>query len=241
MLRYIGEIVERQVARWNAASIAAKERSVYKEPSLPVVTIARELGSGGADVAKLVAQKLNCSLVGYSIVDSIANDLGLPKKILDFMDERLKSEFMSWYDASFCGEMDMHDYHHYMRATIRSLAELGSIVFLGRGAAFVTTKRRKIDVRVVAPRNERIRRIAERKHLREHDAVHEIEKSDKARMKFIRSAYQRDWSDPSGYNFVINTGQLSIPQAAAMIEDVWYRIYEEEQNEALYQVETMRS
>ena len=180
--------------------------------------------------------------MGYSIVDSIATDLGLPKEILDFMDERLKSEFMSWYDSSFCGEMDQHDYHHYMRATIRSLAELGSIVFLGRGAAFVKTKRRKINVRIVAPREDRIRRIIARLHLNEREAVQEMEKSDRARAKFIRTAYQKDWSDPSGYDFVINTAHMSIAQAAGMIEETWQRIYEEEEAKAaLLQQNELRS
>ncbi len=233
MQKYISEIVERQVAGWNAAGAAARERSLRRPPALPVVTVARELGSGGAETAKRVAENLGCCLVGYSIVDSVAAALGFSKEVLNFMDERLKSEFMSWFDSSFCGEMDQRDYHQYMKAMIRSLTELGSVVFLGRGAAFVKTRRRKINVRIVAPKEERVRRVKARLHLNEREALAEIDKSDKMRTKFIRAAYHREWSDPAEYDFVINTAKIDIPHAAAMIESVWRRMAADERNDSL--------
>ena len=216
----IAEILERQVAQWNAEQ-AARQRALEKSLPVPIVTISRQLGSGGAEVAKQVALRQDCALAGYDIVNSIAGSLGISKDLLACMDERLKSKFKSWFDSSFCGEVDQEDYHRYMKATIRSLAELGSVVMLGRGAAFVKTNRPKINVRIVAPRSLRIERLTARRNSTAREAEELIDRSDRERAKFIRTVYGRSWDDELAYSLVINTADMDIPHAATMIEMAW--------------------
>ena len=218
----IGAIIERQVSLWNTEKAAASERGAKARQLSAVITVSRELGSGGASVARSVAERLGCSLVGYSIVDTVSKNLGLPKDVLTYMDEKLKSQFLSWFDSSFCGEVDQSDYHRYMLATIRSLAELGGVVLLGRGGAFVETDRRKINVRVIAPKEVRIERIMERDRCDRKRAVDAIDKSDKTRTKFIRSVFDRDWRNPIHYDIVINSAHMDVAHAAALVACAWH-------------------
>ena len=217
----IEAIIERQVAQWNAERAAARERGNKTLTLLPVVTISRQLGSGGGTVARKVAEDLDCSLVGYGIVDTVAGNLGLPKDILNCMDEKLKSQFKSWFDSSFCGEVDQDDYHRYMVAIIRSMAELGAVVFLGRGAAFVDTERRKINVRIIAPKPVRIERVMKRHGSTQKAAVDAIEKSDRERTKFIRKVFGKDWNDPTNYDLIINTTSVDVTHVSALVECAW--------------------
>jgi cytidylate kinase len=223
----ITAIIERQVAQWNAENAAAAERGISGASRLPVVTISRELGSGGAIVAKTVAENLNCSLIGYSIVETAACNLGLPKEALDCMDEKLKSQFKSWFDASFCGGVDQGDYHHCMVAIIRSMIELGAVVLLGRGAAFVDTSRRKINVRVIAPKEVRIERVMTRNGCNRRSALLAIEKSDKERSKFIKQVYGKEWRRSAEYDLVINTANTDITRVSALITCAW-QIYRDD-------------
>lgn len=216
----IAEIMERQVAQWNAEQ-AARQRALEKSLPVPIITISRQLGSGGAEVAKQVAIRQDCALAGYDIVNSIAGSLGISKELLTCMDERLKSRFKSWFDSSFCGEVDQEDYHRYMKATIRSLAELGSVVMLGRGAAFVKTNRPKINIRIVAPRMLRIERVSNRRSITRKASQELIDTSDRERARFIQTVYGKDWDDSLNYSLVINTQDIDILHAATLIEAAW--------------------
>lgn len=216
-------IVERQILRWNTERDAQKDRCSPSTAPRPVITVSRQLGSGGAKVAIEVAARMNCTFIGCEIIDDIAQRSGVCKELVHALDERTRSQQEIWIDSIINKtHFDESDYYRHLLAAVRSLAEMGSVVMLGRGACFIETSRPKINVRVIAPVIERIGRIAKRLNCNREEAKEMIIKKDRERAIFIKSLFDKEIDDPLHYDIVINTETVSIPRAAALIERVWF-------------------
>jgi cytidylate kinase len=72
-------------------------------------------------------------------------------------------------------------------------------------------------VRLVAPRNARIKRVAEKLGVSEHEAAHIAEQTDAQRAEFVRSHFHKDSCDVHLYDLVINTARFTNEQCAELI------------------------
>ncbi len=218
------KIVDRQIRRWNAERQAREKNASKIAIARPVITVSRELGSGGALVAKEVAIRLDYELIGRRIVQEIAKSANVRKELIETMDEHVSSEVKTWFNGMLSGEaFDEGDYHQHLLGALQAFTELGSVVLLGRGASFIFTDRPRIRVRVVASMEDRIERIMIRERCRRFEAVAAIDRSDSDRAEYIRRLFSRDWSDPLEYDLLINTDNVHISCAAAIVETAWLR------------------
>ena len=101
---------------------------------------------------------------------------------------------------------------------------MGSVVLLGRGAGFVPRSRPRLDVRVIAPLDQRVERVAVQRELNRQQAQKICERTDKERGDFVRRLFDADWADPSHYDLVINTAKLDIPTAVTLLETAWRQL-----------------
>ena len=224
MPQSIRSLVDRQVTRWYQERDPLKERIRQPGTPRPVTTISRHLGSGGAEIAKRLAIRMECELIGWSIVDAIVNQSDVRKDLVDKMDEKTRSRMEMWIETIREGKsFDEGDYHHYLLQTIRSFMELGSVVMLGRGACYVPTDRPRVSVRIIAPMEARIRRVMERDHSGRADALTMIKHSDEERTKFVERLFGLQWQESLNYDMIINTGRVSTLTAVSIIESAWIR------------------
>jgi len=190
----------------------------------PVITISRQLGSGGACIADLVAKRLDCELVGYRIINEVAEKAEVRKEMAAKLDEKSRSQLDIWFDGLFNRDaIDDGEFHRLLVGAVRSFSEMGSVVILGRGAGMVEIHRPRVNVRVVAPMELRIQRVMDRKQCSRDEAIGQIDDSDTNRRRFIKKEFAADWDDALNYDFVINTGTIPIACAAAIIETAWLR------------------
>ena len=77
MTRGIQALVESQILRWHAERRADVAKAKAAAVPRPVITVSRQLGSGGAEVAADVASRMNCEFFGYEIINEIANRTGI--------------------------------------------------------------------------------------------------------------------------------------------------------------------
>ena len=97
------------------------------------------------------------------------------------------------------------------------LAHEGSVVIMGRGAqAFLAKWPHTMHVRVVAPVDYRVRKVAQREGITADEADMRIEQIDRQRARYIRRHYGVDWDDPALYHLIVNTGETG-GQAAGCI------------------------
>ena len=222
MTQGIRAIVDRQVTRWNAERKALDERKGGVIIPRPVIAISRQMGCGGAEVAKNVAHRLDCQLIGYELVDEISNRAKVRKDLLDCMDERVGADSRPWLYRVFSEEsFDEGDYHKYLPLVLGGLMQLGSVVFLGRGAGFVAAKGPRLRVRIVASLERRIQTIMVREACSRGEAEASIKECDGERAKFVKRLFSKDINDPLEHDLVINTDYIDISCAAALLESAW--------------------
>jgi cytidylate kinase len=214
-------ILDRQLRRWEIEKSVRTSQSGSEPPGAPqhpVVTVSRERGSGGSRIAELVARRLDYTLLHRDLIDRICNSSGTRRHIVESLDEHTKSHFAVWCDSMLAQRYtDANDYVRLLHETIDSVAELGGVVVIGRGANFIVGPDRGLHVRVVAPREKRIQRLVDHERLNRKEAAREVEARDHERAEFIRRTYGRNVADPSGYDLVVNTGAIPFEDATILI------------------------
>ncbi len=121
--------------------------------------------------------------------------------------------FKVW-DREVLGE---HRDARAMAAVAHELEARGSAVLIGRGLGFLVSPARALRVRVVCPLAARIAGLVEREGISPETARAMIDYADRSRREFVRTVYDRDVDDVTGYDLWVGTGELSLDGAAAVI------------------------
>lgn len=195
-----------------------------------IITVSREYGAGGSEVARRVAASLGWRLVDNELVEQVAARCGLSPDAVAQLEERAPS-FVERVARSFVAAtpeivpagdalptVPEADLVSVTEAVVADLAANGDVVFVGRAtAAVLATERDALHVRVVAPREHRIGIIAARLGVGAAEARTAIDQTDAMRRRYHRQYYNRDWDDPTIYHLVLNTAALGLDGAAALI------------------------
>jgi len=178
---------------------------------MAIITISREMGSGGIPIAHKAAEKLGYTLVDGEEISRVASQYGLTPEALEKADEKPPA-FVETVDVQM--EVDFHR----VELIILDYALKGNVIIYGRGGQdLLKDVNSVLRVRVVAPFEERIERWAEREWLDPELARVLVRKSDQQRAGFIRYYFDRDWVDPLHYDLVVNTSRLSEDTAVKLI------------------------
>jgi cytidylate kinase len=197
---------------------------------MTVITISRELGSRGSQVADLLCEKLGYCRVDKNLLSQIAADAGVniqavldkeravtgrPRLISDQMTSlygRAPSAFGSK------GDMDDKTYARIVQETMERFAREGNAVIVGRGGQIVLRDwPTALHVHIYAPPEARVQHLQERQNISELDAKRRITTSDEQKRLYIRNAHNNaNWKDAKHYHLMINTGYIT-PELAAEI------------------------
>lgn len=201
---------------------------------MPVITIAREFGAGGSDVAAILAERLGAEIVDKSLIAQVARLAQMAPEVVEAEDERprgLVDRVVRAFaplgpDLSPGWEPPYPDPFFDPRRVvleltehvIREAAASGNVIIVGRGAAFVLADRpRVLRVFLHAPLDVRVRTIMERFDLAEAVARRRLHDTDANRAAYMRQVYRSDWRDPRHYDLVLNTDRLGYERSAAAI------------------------
>lgn len=194
-----------------------------------IYTIGREIGSGGSEVGKMLAQKLGISCYDKELLQRAAADSGFCKEIFEQHDERPTNSFLyslvmdtfsggSYTSAPF---LDMPLNHKVFLAqfdTIKKLAEQESCVIIGRCADYALEGNRAcLNIFVHASLEDRMKRICARDQLSEGKARDLIQKKDKQRASYYNYYTSKRWGDSRSYDLTLNTSKLSIEDCVEII------------------------
>ena len=204
----------------------------YSDKDRPrrAVTISRQTGCGARVVAAKLADHLQShdrhsrapwTVFDQNLIERVLEDHHLPKRIEEFMPEDRISEIADIMDGLFELRPSSWTLVHHTSETILHLAELGSVILIGRGANIVTSKFDHIvHVRLIAPLEQRIERIQQTEKLSAKEAAAFIRKEDRGRHRYIKKYFEQDINDPLLYHLVINTGLVSLDKAVRMIAEM---------------------
>ena len=178
---------------------------------MSAITISRQMGSFGRQIAFAVAEKLGFRLIGRELINDAARRSGTPEVALAAIDELGLLDICP-------SPKECKAYHQAVKEIMLELVEQENIVFLGRASQVILKQRTdSLHVRLVASKATRIARIAERLGISENCARAQVEVSDRHRSSYVRRFYRANWDDPNLYHLIINTDLFRIDQAAEAI------------------------
>ncbi len=177
-----------------------------------VVTIAREYGSGGADIGRKVAELLGWECLDKQIIERAAVEGQVHHSWAEALDERSRS----WWGKVLYGFEQIGepthdstvDYDLVQRSTervIQEAAKVGKCVIIGRSSQCVLRHDpHALHVLVYAPLSEKMERMRLR-HPHEHDLQALLQHMDSDRSRYTQSYYRCDWLDRRLYHLCVNS------------------------------------
>lgn len=195
---------------------------------MPIITITRQYGSGGSEVAGRVAAILGWALFDNSIVDAVAEQMGVPLDTVRALDERLPPFVARLADtlalgapevlSSASGAAVLSADERVIETTRRVMEDAvarGPVVVVGRGAQVVLSERADaVHVFCYAPHDALVRRVAAREQIPIASAEHMVAEINRQREHAVRRHYGRAWAAPENYHLCVNTEWLGIEAAA---------------------------
>jgi cytidylate kinase len=178
---------------------------------MPTITISRQLGSQGDEVAQAVGERLNFRVICRDLVNQAAIRCGAPEMALAVIDDLglLKIRPSLRARQAFLRAMDQ---------VVRELAAEGNVVILGRaGQVILRNSPDVLHVKVIAPASLRAERVAALHQISLEAARAQVESSDRARQNYLKRYYRARWDDPELYDLIVNTARLQPVEAACLI------------------------
>ncbi|HTU41703.1 MAG TPA: cytidylate kinase-like family protein [Candidatus Aquilonibacter sp.] len=182
-----------------------------------IITIEREYGCGGGDIAQLVANRLGWKLWDQRLTEEIARLANCPQKVVEAREERndplyyrlFKSFMRGSYEGSInAPKLNLVDSETILKTTKRVVehaAERGNCVIVGRGSQqFLRNRSDALRVFLYAPREDKVRRLLARGKS-EKEAEELVDNVDRERSDFIRKYFNVEWPDRAIYHSMINT------------------------------------
>lgn len=202
-----------------------------------VVTISRQFGSGGSDVARLLAQQSNLQYIDRQTIDTISQQLTpppapLPKQDIPPSDlaghileaVQVSNPFVANYSSPLGQASALAQWKELVtfRLTQRVILEhatQGNAVIVGRGSQFLLHNApRTLHIYIFAPLPYRIQTVMNRFQLDSQRAKQLIEQRDYEHDSYLRRYYGSDGHQPGLYHLLINTGLFSLDLAANFIQ-----------------------
>jgi cytidylate kinase len=193
---------------------------------IKIVTVEREYGSGGGEIAQRLAKELGWKLWDQLLTEEIAKLAECPKAVVELREERTDPLyyrlFKSFLRGSYEGSLNAHklkvvDSESILRITervVRQAAQTGNSVIVGRGSQhFLRDRQDTLRVFLYAPREDKIRRVMGRGKS-ESEAQELVDSVDRDRIAFIQKYFGVEWPSREVYHGMINTaiGDESVVQ-----------------------------
>lgn len=197
---------------------------------MPILTVSRLYGSGGSEVAAIVAKTLGWSLLDNAVVDAVAARMGMSVAEVQAREERAPSLVERLTSAMAMGSQEwatplaaakrptdeqlIEVTHHIIEEAIAR----GPLVVVGRGAQDMLAAREDtLHVFCYAPRKALIARTIQREGVSAEEAARLVDETNKRRDQWVRLHWERDRRAHENFDLSVNTERLGIQGAADLI------------------------
>jgi cytidylate kinase len=184
---------------------------------IKIITIEREYGCGGGEIAKLLAQQLGWKLWDQLLTEEIARLAKCPKAVVEVREERTDPLyyrlFKSFLHGSYEGSLNAHKLNEvdsesilkFTQRVVQHAAEKGNSVIVGRGSQhFLRNRQDALRVFLYAARGEKVRRVLARGKTQQ-EAEQLVDTVDRDRADFIQKYFHVEWPDRAIYHTMMNT------------------------------------
>lgn len=193
-----------------------------------IISVGRQLGSGGREIARMLASKFDCEFYDREILNLAARESGFSEKIFEQHDERkgffrhlqhLRLPLMT-DGTSFDNRFSEEGLFQWQSEAILHAAQEHSCVFVGRCADYVLRDMSElVSIFVTAQIDYRIAKVCEREGCDAERARRIIDQAESRRAQYYHYYTGKRWGDSSSYNLCIDASLTGNERAAALIAE----------------------
>jgi cytidylate kinase len=207
---------------------------------MPVITIGRQFGAGGASVGRMLATRLKIDFLDSQIIDEVAHRLELPKEEVEAEDEQpgsllarllvalgsasteplIPAESAAWTPPNAAPTFDTRKaVLQITQHVIEQAGRVGNVVIVGRGGAYILSKHPDaLHIFLRASEAVRVKAIKARFDIAsDEEARKRLKQTDENWTAYIRQVYGHDRDHPAHYDMVLDTGRLGYEGAVEVV------------------------
>jgi len=192
------------------------------------ICIGRQLGSGGRDIAHMLAEDFGASFYDRELMNLAARESGFSEKFFEQNDEQ-RNLFRSLFhlhaphvaDSNlYANNFSQESLFQFQSDAIIKAAAEGSCVFVGRCADYVLREHSNVvSVFVTAPMAFRVQRVMEKKQIDASQARKFIEQCEATRASYYNYYTGKKWGAAESYNLCMDTSIMGIEETAHFIAE----------------------
>ena len=186
-----------------------------------IVTVAREYGSGGRYVARILAEKLGIKFYDNDLIEFVSNESGLSAKYIEENEQNIHGNLLSSFNTQYSENLSNDDNLFIAESkAIKEIADKGACVIVGRCANnILKDKENVINIFLYSDDENKVKRAVTYYGLNEKTALNEIRKINENREKHYKYYTNEKWRNMSNYDLSINVDKLGVEKTAEMIEE----------------------
>ena len=188
-------MVQQQLDKWRKLLDKALKQGIEIEnfKGGPVITISREPGSGGSEIARRLAKALDMDLIGGQIIQHVADSAKMSRRVIESLDEK-EVTFRDTLLSSLFGEYRPWpgEYLQHLTRVIGTIGVFGNVIIVGRGANHVLPQEKAFKVRIIAPLEFRIKYFMDDRGYTKAEAEQYVVKTENNRKAFVRKYFNAD-------------------------------------------------
>lgn len=203
----------------NENYIVSDEINTKNENSNIIITIAREYGSGGRYVGKLLAKMLNLKFYDKNLIRIVSDESGLSASYIEENEQNIHGNLLSSFNTQYYNNLSNDDNLFIAESNaIRNIAEKGGCVIVGRCSNYILRDNKNvISIFLYSDDNNKIKRAVKYYGLKEENALKEINRINKNREKHYNYYTHEKWRNINNYDLSINVDKLGIEKTAEFI------------------------
>ena len=193
-----------------------------------IICVGRQLGSGGHDIARMLALDFNAKYYDRELMNLAAKESGFSEKFFEQNDEQ-RGIFRSLFHlhAPHIGDNNLYNndfsqesLFKFQSDAIKKAADEGSCVFVGRCADYVLRDRSNmVSVFITASMDFRIQQVMTKEHLDHAAARRFIEQRETTRASYYNYYTGKKWGSAESYDLCIDASILGLQATEKLIAD----------------------
>lgn len=186
-----------------------------------IVTVAREYGSGGRYVAKLVAEKLGLKFYDKDLIKIISDESGLSAEYIEQNEQNMQGNLLSNFNTNYYNNLSNDDNLFIAESkAIKEIAEKGGCVIVGRCSNYILKDNSNvINIFLYSDDENKVKRAVKYYGLDEKNALKEINRINKNREKHYNYYTNEKWRNINNYDLGLNVDKLGVEKTADFITE----------------------
>lgn len=205
-----------QIKQWERAQA---QRKISNDFSLKqCICLSRGIGTGALEVAEFLSELTGYHVIDKEIIDHMAKDSSLTKKIIAFFDERFPGKMNELLVAlSIEKKFFKNDYVKQLAKTVTALSHTEPTIFVGRGTHLILPRHAILSVQLTCSRKQRIKNLANTLGVHKSEAERRITILDEEHHEFFKAVYLREKISSDEFDLIINMDHIKSGRQVAQI------------------------